>query len=260
MKTIEILHIATQYLTTAAKSFVPAKHDDSHTNLGWDQNDKQLFTHPFDKEGLQLAFDHINYSIDLLHPSSGIEASYPLQGARHLDVINWIDREARFCKLPNTYAFELHFELPYKTAFKDTFIFPELNRAEVNEIIALRDIADRSLTAIAAIHEHAEPVRTWPHHFDTATLIDLEGNGKRTIGCGLAVPDGMIDDFYFYVSGYLGDESVALDESKTLSHGSWKSGEWNGGVLSGEDARDFNKVLAFLTEASGTTQSRLRKM
>ena len=43
-------HWAAQYLATAAKSFIPAKEDDSHTNLGYDHENALLYTHPMSEE------------------------------------------------------------------------------------------------------------------------------------------------------------------------------------------------------------------
>jgi hypothetical protein len=49
----------------------------------------------------------------------------------------------------------------------------------------------------------ASPVRCWPHHFDMATLISLNGGDPehaRSVNAGLSPGDGSYDEPYFYVS------------------------------------------------------------
>jgi hypothetical protein len=71
----ETLHLAAQYLATAAKSFIKTKEDDSHINLGWNSDEKRLETHDLSNDGLRLALNYLEYSLDFIHPKSGLGAS-----------------------------------------------------------------------------------------------------------------------------------------------------------------------------------------
>jgi hypothetical protein len=67
--------------------------------------------------------------------------------------------------------------------------------------------ADRSLGRVRSDYVARQltvsPVRCWPHHFDIAALIALEGGDPehaRSVNAGLSPGDGSYDEPYFYVS------------------------------------------------------------
>ncbi|MEM1139447.1 MAG: hypothetical protein AAGH45_06145, partial [Pseudomonadota bacterium] len=77
--------------------------------------------------------------------------------------------------------------------------------AELNELSRYADNAELMLNNAADHASHLEPgpspVRIWPHHFDTAIYIQLTTSTAEDapgIGAGLAVPDALYGEFYFY--------------------------------------------------------------
>lgn len=248
MTHIESLHRAVQYLAAASKSFLPAKDDDSHTNLGWNPISKSFETHPFDKSGLALAFNLEAYSLDFIHPVSGIEASFPLGGAKHLDIVNWIEHEREFCKVQNEYKFDLHYELPYEDAFDDQLVFPKMKDEDLKPHIQLRWLADKALALASANFDMFSDIRTWPHHFDTAAIGTNLNEKGSTYGVGLSIPDNVVDDYYFYVSKYNGHESVNVSRFSKMKNGEWKYDGWNGAALKAS-GKSLPEVLSFYAEA-----------
>jgi len=79
--------------------------------------------------------------------------------------------------------------------------------------------------------ESADEIRIWPHHFDIGTYIPLNEEGSKAIGMGLAIPDSVVNDFYFYIYGWQRDVVIDLSKFTPLSVGEWKTGDWNGGAL-----------------------------
>lgn len=247
----ETLHLAAQYLATTAKCFVKAKADDSHTSLGWNADEKQLESKALNSEGLKLALNYGEYSLDFTHPKSGVEASYPLVGARHHDIVHWIMRESKFAGLLGEYEFNLHYELPYKGAFNADFIYPEADEDELAQLIQLRWLADKSIAAVAQQFRLMSEVRVWPHHFDTGAIGYFDASKKVSVGIGLAIPDKMLEDWYFYAAGYHGSDPIKTDEFKPLKNGSWRSGDWNGATLEAK-GKSMPVVASFLSEAIRT--------
>ncbi|MEJ2539139.1 MAG: hypothetical protein P8188_04000 [Gemmatimonadota bacterium] len=83
--------------------------------------------------------------------------------------------------------------------------------------------------------EVASPVRTWPHHFDTATLLDF-GDGDdgepRTVGVGLSPGDEGRPEPYLYVSPWPRPETAP---DQQLPAGCWQETGWVGAVLPAEE-------------------------
>ena len=64
-------------------------------------------------------------------------------------------------------------------------------------------------------HEVSE-VRIWPHHFDTGCLGYFDTKKNVSVGLGLAIPDKNVDDWYFYASGYHGEEPIQTEMFEPL--------------------------------------------
>ena len=244
----ETLHLAVQYLATAAKSFCQSKDDDSHTSLGWNSDEKRLETHDLNAEGLRFALNYIEYSLDVIHPKSGLGASYPLGGAKHHDLMNWISREAKFAGIEKEYQFDLHYEIPHLNMLTDDFRFPASDLAQLNQLAQMRWLANKSLDMAKSSFVEVSDVRIWPHHFDTGMIGYFDKSKKVSVGLGLAIPDENVDDWYFYLSGYHDNEPIKTDGFKSLKNGEWRSGKWNAAVLKAS-GKSLPIVSSFINEA-----------
>jgi len=77
--------------------------------------------------------------------------------------------------------------------------------AELAELARCYDNAARVLESYAQKYAWTKPgpspVRAWPHHFDIGTFIGLEDGDSQTaraVGAGLAAPDALYPEYYFY--------------------------------------------------------------
>jgi hypothetical protein len=105
--------------------------------------------------------------------------------------------------------------------------------AAAAELAAWFASADRVLRAIATSTPEASETRCWPHHFDIATLLRLDGAGAppesaRTIGVGLSPGDGSYAEPYWYVTPW---PPPARADRPALPQGSWHTQGWLGAVL-----------------------------
>lgn len=231
----EALHRAAQYLSAAGISFLDTSEDDSHTNLGWHEELLSLTTHPLNAMGDMLALNYESYSLDFVHAENGLLASFALSGARHLDLVNWIEHERQVLEIERPYRYELHYELPYE-AITDAFVFPVIQQPELDRLAGQRTLVKSALRRASDAFHHYSTVRTWPHHFDTGSLgylnnTDEINSAVDSIGLGMAIPDAMVEDYYLYTSAWNGNAQPDLSTMPALSNGRWKNGDWKGAVL-----------------------------
>src|SRR5712691_9205264 len=82
-------HHAVQWLARAARAYIPARPDDSHTNVGWDDAFGGLMTHPLPdgaRLGLKIAELTLVLSAARGHPME----TMPLDGHRDPEVRTWL--------------------------------------------------------------------------------------------------------------------------------------------------------------------------
>jgi len=100
-------------------------------------------------------------------------------------------------------------------------------------------------------------VQCWPHHFDIATLIEVDaaraGRAARTVGVGLSPGDASIDEPYCYVNHW---PTTARNVLPALAAGEWFREGWAGAVLrggslvaAGDAAAQEGLLRAFLASA-----------
>jgi hypothetical protein len=78
----------------------------------------------------------------------------------------------------------------------------------------------------------ASDVRSWPHHFDLATLALLparDADATGYVGAGLSPGDKYYDEPYFYVSVYPQPDSAALPRLPKPGH--WHTHEFTAAVV-----------------------------
>jgi hypothetical protein len=91
------------------------------------------------------------------------------------------------------------------------------------------------LSEVAQLESGASEVRTWPHHFDMATLITLQSaespEAMRSVGVGLSPGDSSYAEPYLYVTPWPYPEDATL--SPLSGRGLWHTKGWTGAVLTG---------------------------
>lgn len=241
--TIQPLHIAAQYLAAAGKSFTTAKEDDSHTNLGWANEYNEIRTWPLSKNGEQLALNYPSFSLVWIDQDTRAELS--LAGKSHQHIVSWISDQAQKSGLDKEYEFKLHYELPYPFP-NDDFKFGHVNLEEFSITTELIRLGYFTLKDALEDFGLESEIRVWPHHFDLGAYAFV--NDELALGMGLAIPDDKIQDFYFYISAYKGEESVETKDFKELTYGQWQTAEWKAATLP-VDRVDQLKLTQFFKES-----------
>ncbi len=249
---IREVHVAAQYLATAAKSFTTPMDDDSHTNLGFNEAEGTLETWLLDNQGLKLKFEYATFSL-CLASEKGDLISYELDGKSHGEVVDWLAKSFSSLGLAKTYSYDLHYSLPYETLNAASKHSKPAER-HLAELVRLRTIAHRAMEGLVIKHKLDTYIRIWPHHFDSGGYIIVQNSAVSGIGFGMAVPDTLIDDFYLYCSGYNGHQGVDTSSFKPLSLGNWLNEGFKGATLP-MSGMDLEKTTSFLEEAINTYMS-----
>jgi hypothetical protein len=225
------LHYAAQFGTALGISFLPKEPDDSHTNLGWSGARGALMSRAVDgSRGPVSAGVLVADLAVLLTVDGGVAAAIPLDRTtipaaadhlRHALTAAGLDR--------SRYALDRHYELPAHPVAtgsefdaSDWSAFDQLARWYGNSVL--------ELNRLASDEAGASEVRTWPHHFDTATLIS-HGEG-RSNGVGFSPGDQYYDEPYFYANVSPQPDADRLTGS-LAGDGSWHTRDWIGAVLPG---------------------------
>lgn len=215
------MHIAAQYLATAAISFIDHKDDDSHTNLGW--RNHTLETHKF-PNGDTLGLNYETFSLEWTH-HNGNKEYHILNETTHLEVVDWISETSKNNGINKTYNYNLHYDLPYDEISNSTR-FKLTNQNDLNVLISNRDLAQNVISNVLKSNNYKSLIRIWPHHFDTGAFINI--SETLSIGLGMSIPDSLIDDFYFYISGYNGQNPIDIELSNSINKETYYNNGWQG--------------------------------
>lgn len=239
---LEQLHFASQYLAAAGKSFLVHKTDDSHTNVGFDIHNNQFETWKLNQDGVKLCLKLDNFSLTW----SNTEFRLALNGQTHKEVVFFLEESAQQLGFGKPYEFDLHYELPF--SWEDSYTFELTNVNAITKESRLRKLANRALQNFLNQEQLKSNIRIWPHHFDTGAFVVLEGDSGKSVGMGMAIPDSLLDDHYFYLSVYKGHDAIDTSNFSTLTLGEWKNQGFKGAILSASKATEI-EIVQFLQEA-----------
>lgn len=228
---IQSIHLIAQYLAAAAISFLEPKKDDSHTNLGFVRQASRLETHPLNSAGIKLCFSYADFS--LLWMGEGLEVICELDGKTHAQVLDWLTESAQGLGFGKPYKYNFHYELPYSWVKDEKLSSP--CSAALNQHINQRRAAQIASEAFATYLGKQVPVRVWPHHFDTGAYLTLDSG--LGVGWGMAIPDEVKAQMYFYLSCYKDGQSFLPEDVPELNQGHWHRDGFTGGVLILEDSQ-----------------------
>ncbi|PKV52886.1 hypothetical protein ATE84_5017 [Aquimarina sp. MAR_2010_214] len=238
------MHLAAQYLAAAGISFLKKKNDDSHTNLGFSIEKGTLYTRPLNPSRDILS---LNYNLFALEWNShNSTKTLQLDGTSHAEVLQWIRCMAKDSDINTPYNYALHYELPY--TITDDYIYTLKDPDRLRELVAFRKLSKSAIQEFLQNNLLNSEIRIWPHHFDTGAFASLEDESGLAIGLGLAIPDTMCNDYYFYISGYQSHDSLDTSDFKPLTTGKWYNEGFKGAVL---PISGVNKttIIAFFEEA-----------
>ncbi len=240
----KMMYLLVQYLAAAGISFLEKKDDDSHSNLGFSIENSSMYSRPFNDNGDKLSVNFKKFTLEW--SSNGVITSLRLDGATHTEILKWIKKMAAKAAIKAPYDYSFHYDFPYQV--KDNFVFKLLDANRLGELLKLRVLAQMSLETFLQAQNLNSEIRIWPHHLDTGAYAIYNDSSGEAIGLGLAVPDSVCSDHYFYINGYKGHEGIDTSGFKPLTLGSWGVNGFKGAILPAKEIDNMQGVT-FFTEA-----------
>jgi len=246
------VHHAAQFGTALGISCLEHQPDDSHTNLGWDDTLGALVSRPVATENGSIAVGVRLQDLSIVAVVDGAMASAtPLHGMTIADTMEAVRSIVAARGLdPARYTLNRHYEIP-RHRVDDGGTFDTSATAAFIELDTWYRTAARELEHVTRQNRGASEVRTWPHHFDIATLIEV--GRDRFTGAGLSPGDDSYSEPYFYVNA-TPQPALARVGAPLAGGGVWHTREWIGAVLPGSrltsvPAAQQDQVRAFLDSA-----------
>lgn len=207
-------HHAVQWVARAARANLEAAPDDSHASLTWDAPTGTFLSAPLpgNGAGIRVGFRLRSFALTLARNNRPLD-EFELGGRKDSSVSVWFDSALRALGLKPAGDIELPYALPSLPVSRGSAYHVSGEQDAFDELANWYDAAADLLADVAAAHAGAGPVRCWPHHFDMATLIALEGGGAeaaRSIGVGLSPGDEHYAQPYVYVSPWPRLQTAAL--------------------------------------------------
>jgi len=227
-------YLAAQFIALAGRYLIPKKTDGSNINMQYIPEKEMLHgnSHP---DGWAVGVYLKNFSVHVLDEKEDEKAEISLKGKTFQQAFQEFKTALQN---QNIDVSDLKTEQPYELptdALNEGKYFSIGGEDAVSENIRYRHNAQLLISELTVRFSDVEPVRIWPHHFDTGTFATIarneKGGASKTIGLGLAIPDRMVPEPYFYLSFWSENPLEIKNEPVELSAGKWMMPDWNGAVL-----------------------------
>lgn len=257
------LHWAVQIVASVPLAFLQPVPDFSHANLGWIANDAAFVTrHVGASPPVRVGLDLLDFNLTVRDAADGVVDSFRLEGKTLDHGYGWIAEVMGRHSVGEVDPEELHRpdqDFPDHAVRTGAPFTGGDTRARA-ELALWYDNTLLALSEVVRDHDNASPVRTWPHHFDMATLITVERGEDpekmRSVGVGMVPGDASYNEPYLYAAPWpIPERPDALPQ--LAGGGSWHTEGWVGAVLTGsrlvaagnDPVAQAERVRAFLTSA-----------
>lgn len=251
-------HHAAQFIALVGRYLIPTKPDVSNINMQY-HIEKEILLGNQLPNGLYIGVQIIDLKVQILNTELKIVKELSLSGKTFSEAFQEFkvilkNLGVNVSGLKRKQPFELS-----TISLKDGKYFSTDNIEENKENQNYRHNAELIIGEIASNYIAASPVRIWPHHFDTGTIIPVSHNVKgeitQSIGLGWAIPDGMVAEPYFYLSFWSEKSIKSAKKIDLLNVGKWMIPDWNGAVLSQSEImqqksaqEQYKMVKSFFTQ------------
>ena len=194
------------------RALIPMVPDDSHASLEWSTAGR-LLVGGMTPRKLRLGLRLTDLTLVVVDAAGSPQHELPLAGETLNQALAWANRMLGGAA-PGSPALQMpDHVVGHGGAFRgrDREALAELARWYASADALLRSFVSSRPHA----NERASPVRCWPHHFDIATLVSVQGgppDQARTIGVGLSPGDSSYAEPYFYVTPWPAPDSATLPE------------------------------------------------
>lgn len=212
------LHFAVEWVARIGRFLVVPRPDYSHISLGWDREIEALATYPLPPEagGVRFALSIAQFKI-IMYRDGAPEWELPLNGITHRALGARLQQQLNDLGLEGS---AIHGDIPYKLQHPRLSAGQPYGGADLAKpLLALEawfagsaKLLEEERGGWSHISPGPSPVRCWPHHFDLATLVQLDaGDPKeaRSIGFGMSPGDETYSRPYLYINPWPRPEDTA---------------------------------------------------
>lgn len=245
------LHQAAQFLANTAEHFIEKRKDYSHSALTWVNSIKGVSTEALNRENYKLALSYRLLEIYLLDKNYDTIESLSLNGLTKSQIESWIILTLDKHNLNTAnLIFKKLFDIPDNPqgngeafSLTNADVFAEIEHYYSNANLLLSKISEDYGSSF---------VYCWPHHFDMATLLQLDK--EKSISLGFSAGDQSYSEPYFYVSPWPYPDSRNLELPELFHDAFWHTKHWVGAVFLAKDILQNPQekktiVEAFLTSS-----------
>lgn len=232
------LHWAAQLVGAVPLAFLDQEPDFSHANLGWNPGETTFVTRRVGSTSpIRAGLNVRDFALTILDGDDRAIERLPLQGMTLDDGYQWI---AEMMRRHGVGEIDPHRLQRPAADFPDHPVgagaaFTAGAATARHELARWYSNALLVLSEVVRDYENASPVRTWPHHFDIATLITLEhaedAESTRSVGVGMAPGDSSYAEPYLYVAPWPVPRRPTLPGLDGTA--TWHTEGWVGTVLTG---------------------------
>lgn len=239
------LHLLCQTLAKLNRSFVPARDDDSHTNLYFDELDSRITGHWIEtSQGALLCSLNLGtYSFEWQNEAKEVVHSYAVEGKGTDALEAEIESDLNAMGLERAaFRAPLHFDIPIYDFREDPIKRP--SKGHLKNWMQVRAFANQASQLVLGHAQVETSIRIWPHHFDTGIYFQL--SNKTGIGFGFAMQDASSEVPYFYIAAYPDQGKISYSEVPELNEGCWTIDEtgFTGAILPMKDSlEDLKKAF-----------------
>jgi hypothetical protein len=247
-------HLAAQFIALTGRYLIPQKPDGSNINMQY-ISEKELLLGNYHPDGWAVGIQLRELAVLILDKNEKSKAEIPLEGLTFNEAFYEFKAALQSQGIDvSGLKTEQPYDLPTNGLREGKFFNP--GELATSENIRYRHNARLIINELAKLFNDVEPVRIWPHHFDTGTFATIARNEKgassKTIGLGWAIPDSMVSKPYFYLSFWSENPIKIENELEKLPAGKWMMPGWNGAVLGVSEIikepsaeRQYNLVKGF---------------
>lgn len=252
-------HRAVQYIAAVGISYGQEQEDDGHTTLAWYSDRAAMAAlEVVDAEDIRFALNVLDHSLQCWDQDGHTIGDLGLDGSDHQQVMEWMRYHLKSHGAdPEVLKYDFHYHLD---VHEERGAFPSPDEKELVDLARIRTLADTALHDALGEHRH-DPIRIWPHHFDTGSQVVVAetdaGERTGTIGVGLAVPDEIMPVHYLYASPWSKEGDARMTDLPELTIGEWRSGDFNGAVCAAHHLTAL-EMRAHLNEAITALLPRVR--
>lgn len=218
-------HNAAQTAALAALANLEPRSDYSHNSLTWNASSGGFQTNPMESSAgpFLVRVTLAPLSMWIVRGGETI-ANLELNDVSQAHCLSWLDEALVEHQLKPaseaTHPFKLPKDVDAVTEFKSVGL-----EAELLALSRWYDLASRQLLSFAARNKDITPgpgpVYCWPHHFDIATYVSLDGGGSEEtpgVGVGMSPGDRHYGEPYFYINPWPRPDNGSLPALPAPGH------------------------------------------